>query len=146
MKMVVYCLFVDLQCVTMAEIEIECSKLNWYSHLKQFYVEIFNSNNLSDVTLVCDDGKEIKAHKLILASCSTFLKEILSNCDDDDPTIYFTGVMHQELKSIVEMMYLGKVDSNSVKDDILKSLDIKTDFKKNMNMDMKYVTLKKSNR
>ena len=35
--------------------------------------------NLRDVTLVCDDSQQIKAHKFILSARSPFFKEILES-------------------------------------------------------------------
>ena len=34
-------------------------------------------NEFADVTLACDDGQQIEAHKVILASSSQFFKDLL---------------------------------------------------------------------
>ena len=39
-------------------------------------MSLYSSEELTDVTLACDDGVPIKAHKLILAMSSTFFKQI----------------------------------------------------------------------
>ena len=36
--------------------------------------EMMKSNELTDVTLVCDDKKQFKAHKIVLSACSTVFK------------------------------------------------------------------------
>ena len=44
-----------------------------------------NDNDFSDVTLVCEDGDPIKAHKVILAGGSPiFQKMFAQNCGGDD--------------------------------------------------------------
>ena len=38
-----------------------------------------NDKELTDVTLACEDGQEVTAHKLILAASSPFFEKILQN-------------------------------------------------------------------
>ena len=45
----------------------------------QTFRDHFNSDEYADVTLACDDDKQIKAHKAILSSCSPFFKRIPTN-------------------------------------------------------------------
>ena len=39
--------------------------------------ELREDADLTDVTLVCEDGKQVDAHKVVLASSSPFFKDIL---------------------------------------------------------------------
>ena len=48
--------------------------LNWqnYSdHLKSMPHKMMKSDDLTDVTLVCDDKTQLKAHKVVLSACSS---------------------------------------------------------------------------
>ena len=48
--------------------------LNWHTysdHLREMLHEMMKSNELTDVTLVCDDKRTFKAHKIVLSACSS---------------------------------------------------------------------------
>ena len=62
-----------------------------------------------DVTLVSDDHKPFLAHKYVLGAVSQVLKTILLNNPHPHPLIYLKGVNHQELNSILQFIYFGKV-------------------------------------
>ena len=45
--------------------------LNWHTysdHLREMLHEMMKSDDLTDVTLVCDDKRQFKAHKKMLAA------------------------------------------------------------------------------
>ena len=46
-------------------------------HLGDIMRQLLLSEEFADVTLVCDDGKQIKAHRNILSICSPVFKNIL---------------------------------------------------------------------
>lgn len=64
--------------------------------------------DLYDVTLGCED-KQIKAHKLIISSCSLVLKNIIKLNPNPHPLIYLRGVKYQDLRNILTFMYQGEV-------------------------------------
>ena len=42
--------------------------LNWHTysdHLREMLCDMMKSNELTDVTLVCDDKRQFKAHKIV---------------------------------------------------------------------------------
>ena len=65
-------------------------------------------NDFADVTLVCEDGKQVEAHKVILASSSPFLRNILKRNKHPHPLIYMRGMKSEDLLSIVDFLYCGK--------------------------------------
>ena len=72
-----------------------------------------NNNNFLDVTLMCEDGVVISAHKLILASQSEKFKQILSQLSSSlspsaTPCIYLTGVSGTQLSDVIDYMYTGE--------------------------------------
>merc|ERR1712133_111993 len=84
--------------------------LNWptYSdHLREMLHEMMKSNELTDVTLICDDKKQFRAHKVVLSACSSVFKSIINDLPQCTSVIYLRGIKHQEMKSILEFMYLG---------------------------------------
>ena len=66
--------------------------LTWHSHtdyLKEMMKEMMTSKDFTDVTLVTDDKKTIKAHRNILSACSPVFKNILQmEINQSHPVIY----------------------------------------------------------
>ena len=106
--------------------------LNWhsyYDHLREMLLEMKLSEEFTDVTLICEDKKQLKAHKIVLSACSTVFKSIISNLPQSNSVIYLRGVLHQEMESILEYMYLGVAtlhqDRMNEFLNVAKSLEIK---------------------
>ena len=84
--------------------------LNWHTysdHLRDMLHEMMKSNDLTDVTLICDDKRQFKAHKIVLSACSSVFKSIINDLPQNSSVIYLRGIQHQEMESILEFMYLG---------------------------------------
>ena len=113
--------------------------LDWDSHsdyLRNMLHEMRKKDYMTDVTLVCDDKKQINAHKIILSACSSVFKNIIG--EHTFPIIYLRGIQQQEIESILEFMYLGEATlSQSRMDEFLKiatDLEIK-ELSKNLNLE-----------
>ena len=91
---------------------LEQFNLKWHTysdHLKDMMETLMNSHNLADVTLVCNDKTKFKAHKFVLSTCSPVFQSILDDSPDKgDAFIYLSGIRSQEMKSILQFMYLGQ--------------------------------------
>ena len=72
----------------------------------QRYFTMFQSEELVDVTLVCDDGRRIKAHKLVLSAGSSYFRQIFRS-EHVHHLMYLQDVAYQDLESILEFLYLG---------------------------------------
>ena len=68
--------------------------LTWHSHpdyLREMMREMMTSDDFTDVTLVTDDKKTIKAHRNILSACSPVFKNILQmEINNSHPVIYLS--------------------------------------------------------
>ena len=71
---------------------------------------LLTDNNFTDVTLACEDDKQINAHKVILSSCSTFFEKILLKNPHRNPLIYLKGLKFTDLQDIMSFIYLGEVE------------------------------------
>ena len=69
--------------------------------------ENFLFSNFTDVTLVSDDGKYFRAHKIVLSTGSQLLREILHLQFPHEPIIYFHSIKKENLKALLDYMYLG---------------------------------------
>ena len=89
------------------------------SHISTTIDESFIFSNFTDVTLVSDDDKHIPAHKLVLSACSPVLSKLFLSHPNHEPFIYFQSVKHEQLKALLDFIYLGRV---SINQDMLEDL------------------------
>ena len=68
-----------------------------------------DDKDFSDVTLACDDGKQLFAHRLVLAASSPFFQEIFKN-KHAHSIIYMRGVKSDDLKDVVDFLYFGEAN------------------------------------
>ena len=71
---------------------------------------LFEDQDFTDVTLVCDDDKQIKAHKVILSSSSSFLRKILLKNPHQHPILYLKGIGYSDLQAVVRFLYFGEAE------------------------------------
>ena len=92
--------------------EEEKYNMKWHTypeHLKVMMQEMMCSNEFTDVTLVSDDMKPLKAHRNILSACSPVFETILKmQCQNNQPTIFLRGVKHAEVEKILNFIYSGE--------------------------------------
>ena len=107
-------------------------RLTWdtYSdHLKSMMKELMMNEEFSDVTLVSEDKKQIKANINILSACSPVFKDILKKDNNSSPIVYLRGIQYPEMESIIQFIYHGETTFlNERMDEFLsvaKSLEIK---------------------
>ena len=86
--------------------------LIWQSypnHLREMMQNMMQADNFTDVTLVTDDKKSIKAHRNILSACSPVLNNILKlHSQPNHPIIYLRGIQYSEMESILQFIYQGE--------------------------------------
>jgi len=76
---------------------------------RKTFSDLLSDQDFTDVTLVCVDKKQIKAHKVILSACSPFFRSLLlSNPQHPHPLVYLKGVKYSDLLSIIQFIYLGQ--------------------------------------
>ena len=92
-------------------------ELRWNDHgtnAPNTFKQLWGDQDFADVTLATADDRQIKAHKVIISSCSPFFRNILVRNPHANPLIYLKGVSHEHLESALKFIYLGKCD---VRDD-----------------------------
>ena len=108
-------------------------QVTWEAHSTHFQMLLYDMmtlNRFTDVTLVTDDQMKILAHRNILSACSPVFQNILeSENHSNHPVIYLRGIMHKELQSIVQFMYLGQTTFK--KDDIREFLSVASNLQVN---------------
>jgi len=88
-----------------------CLKWNDFtSNLSTAFQDLRKDEDFFDVTLLTEDS-EIKCHKLVLGACSPHFRQIIKRLSStQNPAIYLRGVRHEDIKNILEFMYLGEVN------------------------------------
>ena len=71
---------------------------------------LFEDKLFSDITILSEDGEEMKLHRAILASSSAFFGNILSRIKQSDPLIFLKGIQIKELQAIIRFIYLGQAE------------------------------------
>ena len=93
--------------------------LQW-NDFKENVVNAFGSlredNNFADVTLACEDGKKVEAHKVILAASSPTFRTLLEGNKHPHPLIYMRGMKSNNLLAILDFLYRG--EANVLQDDL----------------------------
>ena len=90
-----------------------CLRWNSYeSNISSSFRELREDSEFFDVTLCCDNGIDIvQAHKVILAACSPFFRDILSHQkNQQNPLLYLKGICLKDLQAVLEFMYHGEVN------------------------------------
>ena len=98
----------------------------WPGHVKQIFHNLKTVRQFSDLTLVCEDKTEVRAHQFILSACSSVFKDILANNSHPQPLIYLRGIQHDILESVLQFMYEG--EANVYQDRMPDFLRLAKDF------------------
>merc|ERR1712086_33475 len=105
------------------------SRSDFQTSTKDAFKLLKQDTDFLDVTLACEDGKQVKAHKVVLSSFSSVFKSILKNNPHAHPLLYLTGVEEQDVLNILDFIYLG--EAKIVQDDLKRFMDIAEKFKIN---------------
>ena len=101
--------------------------MNWNQFTesaKVAFKNLWTSGDFTDVTLACADGEQVKAHKVILSSCSPFFKKILLDNSHQHPLIYMKGCDMKYIKELLQFVYTGEVEvENEVLTNFLEAAD-----------------------
>merc|ERR1712129_340907 len=62
------------------------------------------------VTLACEDGQQVEAHKVILASSSPFFLSLLRRNKHPHPLIYMRGLKSEDLLAMIDFLYFGEAN------------------------------------
>ena len=75
------------------------------------FAKFRQNEDLTDVTLVCEDGTQLVGHRLVLAASSLFFQNILGMKKvNQSLLILMRGVKPEDMSCLLDFMYCGKVD------------------------------------
>jgi len=96
------------------------------SNISSAFIELREDKDFFDVTLACDD-EQIQAHKVILAACSPFFRNILRRNPHQHPLLYMKGVKYSDMQGVLNFMYHGEV--NIAQEELNSFLSVAEDLK-----------------
>ena len=72
--------------------------------------DLRDDRDFTNVTLVCEDGQEVEAHKVVLIASSPFFLNLLKRNKHPHPLVYMRGLKFENLMSLVDFLYLGEAN------------------------------------
>ena len=88
-----------------------CLKLNdFQDNIYSAFGSLRQDRDFADVTLACEDGQQIDAHKVILAASSPVFQSMLKKNKHHHPLIYMRGITSEDLCTITDFMYFGEAN------------------------------------
>merc|ERR1712129_128599 len=78
------------------------------AELASSYAGLRQDTAFTDVTLACEDGSMMEAHRLVLASSTTFFLKVLATVRHPHPLVYMRGLSSSSLSSLLDFLYLGE--------------------------------------
>ena len=95
----------------MGDSEKLCLQWNDFQNIvSSAFGDLRDDHDLTDVTLACEDGMQVEAHKVVLASASPFFLEVLKRNKHPHPLIYMKGIRSDNLMAMVEFFYKGEAN------------------------------------
>ena len=83
---------------------------DFQENLKWAFGNLRQDNDFADVTLACEDGQQVEAHKVILAASSPFFQRLLVRNKQAHPIIYMRGLKSDDILAIVDFLYRGEAN------------------------------------
>ena len=83
---------------------------DFQENVKSAFGTLREDKDFADVTLACEDGQQMEAHKVILAASSPFFQRLLGRNRHPHPLIYMRGVKSLDMLAIIGFLYSGEAD------------------------------------
>ena len=83
---------------------------DFQENIKAVFGAYRSDNDFADVTLACEDGYQIEAHKVFLAATSPFFKSLLQRTKTSHPIVFMRGMKRGDLDAIVDFLYYGEAN------------------------------------
>ena len=67
--------------------------------------DLRQDKEFTDVTLACEDGQQVEAHKVVLIASSPFFLNLLKKNKHSHPLVFMRGVKYDDLIFIVDFLF-----------------------------------------
>ena len=100
---------------------------DFQENVKVAFGNLRSDKNFTDVTLACEDGQQLEAHRVILAASSPFFQKLFRRNKHVHPLLYMRNVAFQDLVAIIDFLYRG--EANILQADLDSFLSLAEDLK-----------------
>ena len=83
---------------------------DFQENVKSAFGNLREDKDFADVTLACEDGQQVEAHKVILAASSPFFQTLLGRNKHPHPLIFMRGIKSVDMLAIIDFLYCGEAD------------------------------------
>ena len=83
---------------------------DFQENVKTAFGNLREDKHFTDVTLACEDGQQLEAHKVILAASSLFFRKLLEKNKHPHPLVFMRGLKSEDLVAIVDFLYFGEAN------------------------------------
>ena len=91
--------------------ETLCLQWNdFHENVKVAFQNLRSDKHFTDVTLACEDGKQVEAHKFVVASSSPFFQNLLEKNKHPHPLIYMKSLKFETVSTILDFLYSGEAN------------------------------------
>ena len=88
--------------------------------------DLRQDKEFTDVTLACEDGQQVEAHKAVLASSSPLFLTMLKANKHSHPLIYMRGLKSEDLVALIDFIYYG--EANIINEELDSFLALAKEF------------------
>lgn len=96
----------------------DAESVRWDRHQSHLQTRLSNQlkqNRFCDITLACEDGQILKAHRSILCACSDYFDNILSiTYTGRDTVVILKDCEYEDVKLLIQYMYSGEISVKQV--------------------------------
>jgi len=82
---------------------------NFQSNITSEFEALRLEEDFADVTIACE-GRQLRAHKVVLSACSPYFKQLFKNNPCQHPILFMTDVKLTHVIGLLEFMYGGEVN------------------------------------
>ena len=79
-------------------------------NISSAFGDLRDDEEFTDVTLACEDGQQVKVHKVVLIASSPFFLNLLKKNKHPHPLVFMRGVKFEDLVSMVDFLYIGEAN------------------------------------
>ena len=72
--------------------------------------DLRDDKEFTDVTLACEGGQQVEAHKVVLIASSPFFLNLLKKNKHPHPLVLMRGVLYEDLVTMVDFLYNGEAN------------------------------------
>ena len=93
--------------------KLHLQRVDFKENVNTLFRRLRDKCDFADVTLACEDGQQVEAHKVVLATSSPFFLNLISRNTHAHPLVFMRGLKFNDLVAIIDFVYLGEVKVSS---------------------------------